>query len=423
MDPEDETRVSLLPTNAEGGKFGPRAASACVLATGISDDDKQKRYQKTQRKLLFALVVAFLFMLVEITGGIWAHSLAIITDAAHLLSDVSGFAVSAAAAFYAAKRSHQHFSYGYHRIEVLGALASVLSVWLVTGILLWEAVHRVLHPEPVDGKVMTIIALIGVVVNIALMSILGVHGHSHGVGGGHCHSGHSHDDEHAEHAEHSHFRSDGEHRELSFSLAEEGHQHVIEELSTSSSLHNHTLPHQESHNNTHSDTHSHSHSPGSNINLRGAVIHVIGDLVQSIGVAIAGALIWYHQDDPRWALADPICTFLFAALVLGTTFAILKDIGDILMERAPRGADVEQIFKDLTKLEGVKEVHDLHVWSLTPGIPLLCAHVATATAVDPAEVLRKVTSYCRNDLGIEHTTIQMVDGDGEACPCGVDKRG
>lgn len=91
-------------------------------------------------------------MLVEVAGGIYAHSLAIVTDAAHLLSDVSGFAVSAFAAFYAAKRSHQHFSYGYHRIEVLGALASILSVWLVTGILLWEAVQRIINPEPVNGK-------------------------------------------------------------------------------------------------------------------------------------------------------------------------------------------------------------------------------------------------------------------------------
>ncbi|KAG7671456.1 hypothetical protein Ndes2526B_g09383 [Nannochloris sp. 'desiccata'] len=405
MDPEDESRVSLLPTNAGGRTFGPRAVSACVLAEGINDDEKQKRYQKTQRKLVLALIVAFLFMLVEIAGGIWAHSLAIITDAAHLLSDVSGFAVSAAAAYYAAKRSHHHFSYGYHRIEVLGALASVLSVWLVTGILLWEAVQRVLHPSPVDGRIMTIIALIGVVVNIALMFILGGHGHSHG--GGHSHSGHNHGA--AEHAEHSHFHRHDENGELGVSLAEEGHHHETEELISSSSLHNHTGQYQESPSN------NHTHSPGSNINVRGAVIHVIGDLVQSIGVAIAGALIWYHQDDPRWALADPICTFLFAALVLGTTFAILKDIGNILMERAPRGADVAQIFKDLIEIEGVKDVHDLHVWSLTPGIPLLCAHVATAAAADPAEVLRKVTCYCRKDLGIEHTTIQMVAGDGGAC--------
>jgi zinc transporter 2 len=89
---------------------------------------------------------------VEVAGGIYSGSLAIITDAAHLLSDVSGFGVSVFVAFWVAKRSQEYFSYGYHRIEVLGALASVLSVWLVTGILLVQAVQRIQRPEPVDGK-------------------------------------------------------------------------------------------------------------------------------------------------------------------------------------------------------------------------------------------------------------------------------
>ena len=91
-------------------------------------------------------------MIVEVVGGVYAHSLAIITDAAHLLSDVSGFAVAAFAAFWAARRSKEHFSYGYHRVEVLGALASVMTVWLVTGILLVEAIQRIITPEEVDGK-------------------------------------------------------------------------------------------------------------------------------------------------------------------------------------------------------------------------------------------------------------------------------
>jgi len=91
-------------------------------------------------------------MFIEVAGGIYAGSLAIITDAAHLLSDVSGFGVSMFAAYYAAKKSSEHHSFGYHRVEVLGALASMISVWLVTGILVWEAGARIIKPEPVDGK-------------------------------------------------------------------------------------------------------------------------------------------------------------------------------------------------------------------------------------------------------------------------------
>lgn len=89
--------------------------------------------------------------------------------------------------------------------------------------------------------------------------------------------------------------------------------------------------------------HGHSHGPSreaGNINLRGAVLHVIGDILQSIGVAIAGALIWYNQDDPRWYLADPICTFVFSIVVLLTTKSILRDIIHVLMERTPTNIDI-----------------------------------------------------------------------------------
>lgn len=78
--------------------------------------------------------------------------MAILTDAAHLLADVSSFAVSLLAGYVASKASDTNFSYGYHRVEVLGALASVMTVWLVTGMLVWEAVDRIRNPQPVDGR-------------------------------------------------------------------------------------------------------------------------------------------------------------------------------------------------------------------------------------------------------------------------------
>lgn len=94
-----------------------------------------------------------------------------------------------------------------------------------------------------------------------------------------------------------------------------------------------------SHGQGHDNGHGHSHEPGS-INLRSAVLHVIGDILQSIGVAIAGALIWYNQDDPRWYIADPICTFIFSIVVLLTTKSILRDIVHVLMERTPTNIDI-----------------------------------------------------------------------------------
>jgi len=246
-------------------------------------------------------------MFVEVGGGIYAGSLAIISDSVHLLFDVSGFAVSIFAAHYAAKKSTGHHSFGYHRLEVLGALASMLSVWLLTGVLIWEAFQRILKPEPVDGKIMFILAIVGIFVNVGLFSILGGHGHSHDHG--------------------SSIPMLDSSDSLNLEAGESEHDHVHDGD-------NHT-------------GHSHDHDHEDNINMRSAIMHVLGDLVQSIGVAIAGALIWWHQDDPRWALADPICTFFFAVLVMYTTLAVMRDVSDVLMERAPRGMDVDKISEDI----------------------------------------------------------------------------
>ena len=218
---------------------------------------------------------------------------------------------------------------------------------------------------------MFILAVVGIGINVALLFLLGGHGHSHG--------GHSHSSKPSS---------------SSMGSIEEGHAHT--------------------HAHAHDDHAGHDHG---NINLRGAVIHVIGDLVQSVGVAIAGALIWWKADDSRWAIADPICTFLFAILVMWTTLTVLRDVADVLMERAPRGMEVCEVEDTICGLPGVAAVHDLHVWSLTLGIPLLCAHVELAPGADPVVVLTSVTAYCRG-LGIEHTTLQLV-ADGGACPCGA----
>lgn len=148
-------------------------------------------------------------------------------------------------------------------MEVLAALASVLCSWAVTGILVAEAVHRIMNPSPVNGKLMFFLALAGIAINILNLLILGGH-HHHGVGG------HDHDHDHG----HSH-------RDAAHSHGSGGHSHGSGGHSHGSGGHSH-------------EHDAHGHDDG-NINLRGAVIHVLGDFVQSIGVAAAGALIWWKQ--------------------------------------------------------------------------------------------------------------------------------
>jgi solute carrier family 30 (zinc transporter), member 2 len=265
---------------------------------------------QTKQKLLLAVIFASIFMCVEVVGGIMSHSLAILTDAAHLLSDTAGFIVALLAAHWAAKKSGEHFSYGYHRVEVLGALASIMSVWLVTGILLAEAVKRLLSPSPVDGRAMFVLAVIGVVVNLMLMWILGAHHHH---GHGHSHAPHDHSHGHDHRCGHGHAEEAEGCRKTSSSPSmpaiKEGMHGCCSGGSASLAAANGQeasgISSDEEHGHQHHGEHGHDHGPSHdhgghghshhNLNLHGALIHAVGDLVQSVGVAIAGALIWWHQ--------------------------------------------------------------------------------------------------------------------------------
>lgn len=315
-----------------------------------------------------------------------ANSLAVLTDAAHLLSDLAGFLISIFALWLASKAPTSRLSFGFHRAEILGALVSVLLIWLLTGVLVYEAAYRVMHPEEVDGKLMFIVASAGLGVNILMGLILwqSGHGHSHGLGGGSSH-GHSHGgsssskpkaQEHKQHDGHGH---DGEH----------GHSHGSSSSSSSAAVAATTA---------HDD-----HGPSAeNINVTAAFVHVLGDAFQSVGVMIGAGLIWYN---PEWRIADPICTFLFSVVVLVTTVRLIRQSVGVLMEGAPEGIDPGQVEEDLTAMEGVLEVHDLHIWSLSVGKPSLSVHLLTAD--EATAVLARAKKMLGEKYRIYHTTLQV----------------
>ena len=335
-----------------------------------------------RRKLLIAICFCFVFMCAEVFGGYIANSLAIMTDAAHLLSDVAGLCINVFALWLSSKPPTVNMTFGYHRAEVLGALVSVLIIWLLTGVLVYEAIQRVIHPVRVKGEIMFIIACCGFAVNVALMKVLHQgHGHSH-AGGGHGHShggghGHSHGGGHG----HGHGSKDGGDEEKGGWCCG-------------------------------------CLGGGGNIGVRAAFIHAVGDLVQSIGVMIAGGLIWYNPD---WHLADPLCTFLFSILVLTTTVQIMNHGVRTLLDSVPDHVRHTELLDDLEALEGVLEAHDLHVWSVGSGKALLSAHLTVSQNCE--SVLRQAQLVCRKH-GVMHTTIQLeVEGttDIEHCiehkPC------
>uniref|UniRef100_A0A914UGL3 Zinc transporter 2 n=1 Tax=Plectus sambesii TaxID=2011161 RepID=A0A914UGL3_9BILA len=313
---------------------------------------------KARRTLILASMLCLLFMLAEIVGGLWAGSLAIITDAAHLLTDFASFLISLFSLYMASRPASQRMSFGWHRAEVIGAFLSVLLIWVVTGILVYIAIQRIITKEyEIDAVIMLVTAGVGVAVNIIMGLLLhfgGGHGHSHGGGSSHSHASHAHSD----------------------------------------------------------DSNSQRQR---NINVRAALIHVIGDLVQSIGVFIAALLIYFM---PGWAIADPICTFIFSILVLITTVAIMRDALNVLMEGKPRGIDFGEVIKSLHNIEGVRKVHDLRIWSLTMDKVALSVHLAIAPETNAQAVLRTTTAMLRKRYGVHECTVQIESYSDSMIACG-----
>ncbi|XP_008244211.1 PREDICTED: metal tolerance protein 1 [Prunus mume] len=391
-------------TSVGGSKICGEAPCGLSDARSISKDAKER--SASMRKLLIAVVLCVLFMGVEIAGGIEANSLAILTDAAHLLSDVAAFAISLFSMWAAGWEATPRQSYGFFRIEILGALVSIQMIWLLAGILVYEAIVRMIHPtSEVNGFLMFLVAAFGLVVNIAMAILLG-HDHGHGHGHGHGHDGHD---------GHDHGHSHG--------MTISTHDHHAHDHEEHSHEHEHLHTHQDQENHHADEDHGHHHADEAhaeplldkpkdglgqkkhrNINLQGAYLHVLGDSVQSIGVMIGGAIIWYK---PEWKIVDLICTLIFSVIVLGTTINMMRNILDVLMESTPREIDATKLEEGLLELDDVVAIHELHIWAITVGKVLLACHVKIRPEANADMVLDDVIDYIRREHNISHVTIQI----------------
>lgn len=363
--------------------------------------------EETLKKLWIVSVICLIFMGIEITGGYLANSIAIMSDAAHLLSDFLGFIISIVSIYISRRGATHQMSFGYHRAEVIGALVSVTLIWGLTIWLLYEATLRIIKRDEVDGLIMLITAVIGFVFNIVMGVILAYQGIDHNLH-------HHHDHEH-EHEEHNH--SHGDSHDIKRSLSAGSSKKVKQEVSDNEHDHDHEHDHSHSHSHNHSHNksrtsdlsdkqhshHNHNHHGHSheNVNLRAALVHVIGDAVQNLGVVIAGGIIYFY---PQCSIADPICTYIFSIIVVFTTIRILRDCIAVLMEGSPLEFDMVKLENDLKNIKGVVEIHDLHVWSLSIGKLSLSCHL---TSTSPQISLKKAARLIKNKYGISHSTIQV----------------
>jgi cobalt-zinc-cadmium efflux system protein len=153
-------------------------------------------------------------------------------------------------------------------------------------------------------------------------------------------------------------------------------------------------------------------SGGRSLNVRAALLHVIADLLGSVGVIVAALLILATG----WLTADPLVSILIGVLVLGSSWRVLRESLGVLLEAAPEGIDAEAVGRAMARAPGVTEVHDLHVWTITSGFPALSAHVMVGRGEDCHARRRELSELLRRDFGIEHTTLQVEHG--EAHPAG-----
>lgn len=374
--------------------------------------DAQER-SASMRKLCIAVVLCIIFMAVEVVGGIKANSLAILTDAAHLLSDVAAFAISLFSLWASGWEANPRQSYGFFRIEILGALVSIQMIWLLAGILVYEAIARLIHDTgEVKGFLMFMVSAFGLGVNLIMALLLGHdHGHAHSHGHGHDHG---HDREHSHnHEEHAHSHGDhehghGEHRHIHGISVSRHHHHNEGPSNPNQHIHSHDADHTVPllKNSCEGEVVSEGEKKKKqrNINVQGAYLHVLGDSIQSIGVMIGGAIIWYK---PEWKIIDLICTLIFSVIVLATTIRMIRNILEVLMESTPREIDATRLEKGLCEMDEVVAIHELHIWAITVGKVLLACHVKIKPDADADMVLDKVVDYIRREYNISHVTIQI----------------
>ncbi|XP_065858443.1 metal tolerance protein 1-like [Euphorbia lathyris] len=374
----------------------------CGFSDSKSSSKDAKERSDSMRKLLIAVVLCVIFMSVEVVGGIKANSLAILTDAAHLLSDVAAFAISLFSLWASGWEANPRQSYGFFRIEILGALISIQMIWLLAGILVYEAIARLVNETgEVQGFLMFVVSAFGLVVNIAMALLLGhEHGHSHGHDHSHDH-GHGHGHGEHDHEDHGHAHNHG--------LSVATHHHHHNEGGNAEHHHHHESDHSEPLLSSHLEGEIKSDGgtrpkKQRNINVQGAYLHVLGDSIQSVGVMIGGAIIWYK---PEWKIIDLICTLVFSVIVLGTTIRMLRNILEVLMESTPREIDATRLEKGLCEMDEVVAVHELHIWAITVGKVLLACHVKVKPDADADMVLDKVIDYIKREYNISHVTIQI----------------
>ena len=273
---------------------------------------------KQKRALGFVLVLTFIFMIVEAVAGFYTESLALLSDAGHMLTDVFALSLAFFAIWFAEKPPTSIKTFGFYRAEILAAFFNSLLLFAISFAILFEAYRRIQSPEEVKSVEMTIVAIVGLIINLINAYIL------------------------------YKFQSD-------------------------------------------------------NLNIKGALYHVISDALGSVGAITAGIIMITTQ----WYYADSLISILVSLLIIRVAWGLFRDSSHILLEGTPKGIDLDAVQECICSQQGVISAHDLHAWTLSQGFEAFSAHLVVENMDNTEEIISKIKKELSDKFNITHVTLQL----------------
>ena len=273
-------------------------------------------------RLTLVLGITVTILVVEVVGGVLAHSLVLIADAGHMATDAAGIGMSLLAVWFAARPVSEARTFGYQRAEILAAVINAVLLFGVGAFILVEAARRLAQPETATPGLMVVFGVIALAGNGASLALL-------------------------------------------------------------------------------------RRGQGESLNVRGAFLEVFSDLLGAAAVLVAAAVI----AATGYQRADALASIFIGVLILPRTVKLLRDAVDVLLEATPKNVNLAEVRGHICDTPGVLDVHDLHAWTITSGIPVLSAHVVIADAVladgGGARVLDHLAECLAGHFDIEHCTFQL----------------
>lgn len=281
-----------------------------------------------QRELLIALGITAVVMIAEFVGGLLANSLALLSDAAHMLTDVLALLLSILAFRFSTRPPTKRSTFGFYRLEIFAAQINGGVLVFLSLFIFYEAYGRLMQPEPVRSLLMMVVAGVGLLAN--MVSALVLH-----------------------------------------------------------------------------------KSSKKNLNVKASFLHIIGDLLSSVGVIIGGAVI--HLTG--WFIVDPILSAMIGLIILKGAYGVVKETANVLLEAVPRHINLEKLIREIEAMEGIDSFHDVHLWTITSGLYALSGHVRIEDQMvsESTQILERIRGHLEKRYNIGHTTLQF-----ECESCGTD---